>query len=180
MRFLIAYPLGGEAAEYHTALSNQLAERFGLEPVAARIPPHLTLKAPFEAEDIGPIRELLAYFAQKETPEPIHLGGFEHFDGRVVFLDVEAPKRTHMQVRRLQDKLRGVSWLTFSRHEFPIRLHATLCYPKHPQQAKEVLHHLRNERALFDAHIDSIALFAHDSERWNVAEGFPLSGAKQR
>ena len=166
MQYLIAYLLKGDAAVFHRNLSDAIAKRRKLTPVTERIMPHLTLKAPFEAEDISPIEEILELFSQKESPQPFSLSGFETFDGRVVYMSVQAPKQTHMLIRRLQDQLRNVSWLTFHKYEFPITLHATLAYPKSPESAKEILRDLRKEKASFDCMVDSISLLQKPEDKW--------------
>jgi len=172
MRYLIAHMLEGEAREYHTDLSDRLAERFGLDRVSSRINPHLTLKAPFEAESAEEIERILVSFAEKERAKPMTLGGFRDFDGKVIYLDVSAPKETHMQIRRLQDKLRAVPWLTFNAYEFPVTLHATLCYPKSPEHGKEILSYLERsekKRMFPDLSLDNITLLLL-RDRWEVVK----------
>ena len=186
MQYLIAYPIRGEAGTYHAVLSNALAERFKLEPITSRIDPHLTLKAPFDApplysnsrelenSHIRDIENLLEVFTKKEKPLPLRLEGFNYFDGNVLFMDAHAPKQTHMLTRRLQDQLRHIPSLTFKRTEFPLTLHATLCYPKNPQQTKEILHYLQHERAGFDLVLDTIAILEKSGPRWHIVREFPI------
>lgn len=175
MRYLLAYMIEGEARDHHLELSDRLAEQFKLAPVSSRIGPHLTLKEPFETDDPADVIETVRAFARKEAEEPLLLGGFNDFDERVIYMDVDAPKQTHMLVRRLQDQLRRVPWLPFSRKEFPIVLHATLCYPKNLQHAKEILSYLSDEKPkVFDLSLDHIALMVRGEERWETVERFRL------
>lgn len=185
MKYLIAYPIRGEAEEYLVKISNGLAKRFKLEPVTNRIPPHLTLKAPFEGNRlfvnsieltnrIPEIEDILEIFTKKAKRMPLRLKGFGTFNGKAVFMDVHAPKQTHMLLRRLQDQLRNISWLSWQRVEFPLALHATLCYPKRQEQAKEILHALKKERAVFDLSLDVIAILEKPSARWQILREFPI------
>lgn len=198
MKYMIAYMIRGEAGEYLLALGNRLAEEFKLAPISVRIDPHLTLKAPFECpqllsnsprtttpcvvvrgsrepEDsrIREIENIVEAFARGETPRPMRLEGFAHLKGKVVHMVVHAGGGTHLMIRRLQDQLRGVSWLDFKRTEFPLTLHASVCYPKSPEHAKEILHALRREHTAFDFSIDSIAILCR-KERWEMWREFPL------
>lgn len=175
MRYLIAHLIKGEAGAYHIALSDDIARRHRLAPTSVRIPPHFTLKAPFEMSDMAPIEEILAAFAADEHPEPYLLGGFGEFDGRVIYLAASAPKQTHMLLRRLQDRLRAVPWMTFKRTEFPLTLHATLVYAKSKEQTVEILSGLREHRT-FESSLDAVALLRNDSDRWQVLREYPLSG----
>lgn len=148
-------------------LSDCLAAAYHLTLVRARIDPHLTLKAFFEAKNIGEIERILEAFTKKERPEPLTLSGFDHFNGRVIFMNVATPKQMHMLVRRLQDQLRKIPWLTFRRTEFPLTLHATLCYPKSPEQAREVLSSFRREKTSCELMLDRITILSKEGdEHW--------------
>lgn len=180
MRYFLAYLLPEPARSYHQSLSSELASAFRRPLVSARIQPHLTLKAPFETEDEAQVEEIVSIvraFAQKETPEPAILRDVGHFNYRSLFYAVSAPKQTHMLVRRLQDRLRNVAWLPFFANEFPITLHATLVYTKHPQQGKAMLSYLaKKQLPEFPLALDHIALLRksddswHEQERWVFGE----------
>lgn len=171
---MLAYMLSREAKEYHLELSDRLAKRFRLTPVSSRIDPHLTLKAPFGADDISDVRKVLKRFVQKEVSEPLTLTGINYFPKRVVYMDVQAPKQTYMFLRRLQDQLRNVSWLSFSSYEFPLTLHATLCYTKNPQQVKEILSYLGKEKiSEFELELDNVTLL-EKGVRWEAVETYSI------
>ena len=74
-------------------------------------------------------------------------------------MSVEAPKQTHMLVRRLQDQLRGIPWLKFISNEFPLTLHATLCYTKNARQSKRIISLLSREKPFqFNLLLDNVPL----------------------
>ena len=174
MQYLIAHMLSGEAANYHGELSDRVARERKLTPVRTRIEPHLTLKAPFDAEDVSRIENILEEFSHKELPQPYTLVGFESFDGKVLYMHVDAPKQTHMLVRRLQDQLRNVPWLTFKKTEFPVTLHATVVYPKSREQCKEILKDLQKEKFRFDCQLYSIALLQKSIDKWELIKEYQL------
>lgn len=179
MRYMLAYMLEGDAKQYHEELSRELSERFKLSWVGTRSDPHLTVKAPFEMDEKKQLTEvisLLDTFTQKESPEPLMLRGFGDFRGKILYMDVSAPKQTHMLLRRLQDQLRNVSWLTFEKSEFPLTLHATLCRTRHPQQVKEMYAYLRKQKQQeFESSLDHIALLERGPERWQLRERFVIT-----
>lgn len=180
MRYMLAYMLEGDAKAHHLELSDRLAERFRLRPVSRKNDPHITLKAPFDTEDIHEIDNVVTAFTQKESPEELAIGGFDLFPKRVVYMNVRAPKQTHMLVRRLQDQLRNVAWLPFGPKEFPLQLHATLCYAKKPEQTKEILSYLKKEKPReFHCQLDAISLL-EKHERWEVAETYWIETKKYR
>lgn len=166
----------GEAKAYHIRLSNQLAEQFNLEPVLSRINPHFTLKTPFETENIDEVETIVETFVKREKCEPITLTGFSDFFKRnVIYMSAEAPKQTYMLIRRLQDQLRSISWLKFQSNEFPIILHATLCYTKNVQQSKRIISLLLREKPFqFNLLLDSITLLQKDEGKWNLVRTFRI------
>jgi 2'-5' RNA ligase len=172
--FLIAHLLSGDAADYLRALSDAIAEKRKLISPTERIDPHLTLKAPWNAEDTSAIEPILEAFAAKEKPQPFTLGGFDQFRGKVIYMKASAPKQTYMMIRRLQDQLRAVPYLTFKKTEFPITLHATICYPKTPESAQEILHELRKQETTFDCSLDTITLLQKQT-RWEPLREYELS-----
>lgn len=176
MRYFIAYMLEHDAGTYHRDLSDELAERFQLRPVSERVDPHLTLKSPFEIEDVSPVVDALKTFANAETPQPLQLAGIDGFrENRVVYMDVSAPEQTHALVRRLQDQLRQIPELTFWSVEFPVTLHATLCRPKNPERGARVRAYLHAQTIpMFDCMFDHVALLYKPESRWEILERFPL------
>jgi 2'-5' RNA ligase len=176
MQYFIAHVLKGEAAAYHRELSNTIAKQRKLAPLCTRVPPHLTVKAPFAAQDISKLRDTIISFAQKEPAQPFTLSGFDHFGGKALYMRVEAPKQTHMLIRRLQDRLRAIPWLTFSQKEFPVILHATIVYPRTLEQCKEILHDLRKQEPVFECTLNSIAILRKPDKVWNIDVEYQLEG----
>lgn len=178
MRYLLAHLLPPEIATFHRQLSDELASQFRLSPVNDHIDPHLTLKAPFVTENtahLAALTELLTTFTAKETPQSYTLSGMNHFRSKVIYYDVYAPKQTHMLIRRLQDQLRQLPWLTFQKNEFPLTLHATLCRPKHPQQGVQILKYLeKRDLPEYTSYLDSITLLERQSERWEPIQTFSI------
>ena len=176
MRYMLAHMLEGEAKEYHTELADRIAESFNLTPVGRHCDPRISLKAPFETNDVSDVTAAVSAFAMTEEATPFELTGFGSFEGRVVYKDIEAPEETVALVRRLQDQLREISWLQFSSHETPITLHTTISFPRTPEQAKEIMSYLEKEPPVkFQCMLDSISLLHKRERRWEVARTFKLT-----
>jgi 2'-5' RNA ligase len=171
---MLVHLLTGEAKAYHTELSDHLASRFHVRKVSDDIDPHFTLKAPFETEQVEEIQDIVSSFVQKEAPEAFTLGGINNFGGKVIYMDAKAPKQTHMLIQRLQDQLKAVSWLHFYPTEFPVTLHATLCYGNNKQHGAEILAYLKKLKIPeFECTLDHVALMErHD--RWEVVERYNM------
>jgi 2'-5' RNA ligase len=177
MRYFIAYMLTGETRVRHAEKSDELAERFRLIPVSKRVDPHITLKAPFETDEVRPVEELLERFAAGERPVPYRMNGIGAFDSRIIYRAAEVPTETVVLIRRLQEMLRTLPWLTFSATEFPLTPHVTLAYAKNRVQGKEILARLAVEHIPpEEASIDHVALLSRPTERWEVMRTFPFAG----
>ena len=170
---MLACMIEGKAKVYHIGLSKRLAEQFNLVPISLSIDPHVTLKAPFETENPDEVEAVVETFVAREKSEPLTLTGFSDFRKKVVYMSVEAPKQTHMLVRRLQDQLRGIPWLKFISNEFPLTLHATLCYTKNARQSKRIISLLLREKPFqFNLLLDNVALLRKQRGKWNVVRTF--------
>lgn len=168
--------LEGEAKAFHEAKGNELAERFRLIPTSLRNAPHLTLKAPFETDDVTPVDDLLDAFSMREHPQPFTLSGVGAFDLRVIYHGATFPDATRELVERFQDSLRTLPWLTFSPTETPITPHVTIAYPKNRIQAKDILARVTEESLpTFEVSLNHVALLHKPGNRWEVLRTYPLS-----
>lgn len=178
MRYLIAYLIKGEAAFYHKNLSNELANVFGMNPVSQRIPPHITLKSPFDARGVGDIDKLLKKFSETHTAVPLALEGFGHFDHRVVYMDVRASQEAVRLISELAYELRRVPWLKLDQYDdhnnHIKRLHATLAYAETRTLFKELMDYLKDEKGRFDIMLDNIAILEREKDVWRLHSEYAL------
>jgi len=175
MRYMIAHMISGEAKEYHENLSRALASVYKLRPVTANIDPHITVKAPFDAlsTDLHEVELIVDRFVRSRSPLSYTLKGFGNFDGRVVYMNTEAPETTQEFVRGLKDELRQIPWLEFKPHEEEVKLHATLCYPKDTLQAEDIVAKL-NERGgkEFAGTLNTVVILKREDRRWELFKEF--------
>ena len=132
MRYFIAYVIKGEAGEYHKKLSDTIAQQFNYKPLSKKVPPHLTLKAPFEADtNIKEIENLISNFIAHKHAHELLLEGFGSFRGEVIFMDVKPSQEATILINNLTNELKKITWLPFERFETQegvAHLHATLAY----------------------------------------------------
>jgi 2'-5' RNA ligase len=65
----------------------ELFKKFGLE-AGLKQPPHITIKPPFEAEDLELHFKYIEKLAKEIDPFEISIKGFNHFGNKVIYLDV--------------------------------------------------------------------------------------------
>lgn len=100
--YLIEFRLQGESKRFALELSNELSRKFGVEQSIRRgKPAHITLFGPFNAPDEKVLVLEFSYFCKKLDLITFHLGGFDHIDKKVIYLDVEPSKELEDLRRQL-------------------------------------------------------------------------------
>ncbi len=103
MKIGFAILLDNESHNYARKLELELCKNFGL-CWGLKQSPHITIKAPFETEELDPFIEYLEDLAKEIVPFEIELAGFNYFEPKTIFLDVkENPKLKELHSHILKD-----------------------------------------------------------------------------
>lgn len=170
MKYFVAHLLTGDARHYHERLTRELSDRFRIAPLHARVPPHVTIKIPFEAdaEEIRHIERTLRAFAGTRTATELILKGFGHFGFRTIYLDAYKSADSVTLVRECLRSLReGVPWLPFGPLEGN-KLHASVARFLSRGQFKRVWKLLDGVHPHFPSSLDNIAIMKKEGPRWVV------------
>ncbi|MDP3958314.1 MAG: 2'-5' RNA ligase family protein [bacterium] len=171
-RYFVGYRVGGEAADYYAKTAEDLAARFGVRDLSKYIPPHFTLKAPFETDNVALFKEELAALAAKERATPFTLQGFDAHSGGSVYLAVARNSAFQRQAEKLVHAL-----FPFGERERTLRLpfmpHVSVARHLSDEEKAKVLSYLGSfPGPRLDLSFDGMTLFAHDGARWNAEETF--------
>ena len=179
MRYMIAHMILGDAKDYHVNLSRALASAYRLRPVTANIDPHITVKAPFDAlsTDLYDVERLIDRYVRTKSPLSYSMKGFGNFDGRVVYMNVDAGDEVLEFIKGLKDELHDIPWLEFKPHEEDSKLHVTLAYPKDAPQADEIVAKLTERGGKeFTGTINSIVILRKGERRWEMFKEYKFGG----
>lgn len=182
-RYILPCFFGGAVREYHRALVAEIAARFDL-PFTLRqdIPAHFTVKYHFETADIAPVEALLETFARTNRPGPIEVGGFQHFDEDVVWVNVALSAAARVTLASLHAALRGLAWLPWGPHDGErLRPHMTVAEYCRPRFA-DLWAFLPARERHFGAAFDNVTLLRQVGEedgitRWAVHRTFPFGAS---
>jgi 2'-5' RNA ligase len=179
MRRIIVHLVRGEAGEAHEAMTRDLAEKFDSFPIHERIPPHLTLKRWFEADEamLQSIYETLDRYAASHTQSEYDLTGFNHFGTGVIFVDVQPSEATRQNVRDLMADLHTVEGLEFDEFDdMEDDLHATVAMEAlKPFDFDELWNYLESgPKPNFNMKFDNIAILARGDSRWEAEKVWEL------
>jgi 2'-5' RNA ligase len=136
----------------------------------ARIPPHLTLKLPFETDEAGikEVERALQEFAAKEQAVPFSLRGFGRFGFRTIYLDVggssEAVSLARNCIRGLNE---AVPWLPRAPLEGN-KLHASVARFLNRRQFARIWRYVRDSRPHFASHFDNVAILEKRGSGWSL------------
>lgn len=178
MRYFAGYKVSGDAALYYTQAGEGLAREFGLRNLSLSIPPHVTLKAPFETENRAQLEALLLTIARETEPMPLVIDGLgsAELESCTVFLSVQDNTPLFATMERIADVLApfGEGRQQLPR---PIVPHVSVARHLAPEQVEKVLAFL-NERypePRFVCQFDHLALFSHTGSGWNTEAQFPFA-----
>jgi 2'-5' RNA ligase len=182
LKYLVAHLLSGDASAFHRELARDLSLRFHTIPLHERIPAHITIKPPFEADEsrIGDVERILRAFALGERAAPLTFRGFGRFGFRTVYLDVyKSPDAVSLVRRAVKTLNDNASWLPQSPLEGN-KLHASVARFLSRHQSRHIWRFLKEcSYPHFDSALDNIAILKKDGRVWSVHALIPLRAYDQ-
>jgi hypothetical protein len=176
LKYFIAHLLTGDAKAFHEGVTRELSTRFGTLPLHDRLPPHLTVKAPFETDERGieDIERILRAFASHERAAPFFIRGYGKFGFRTVYLDVPKGSPAIALVRRMLATLSAnASWLP--RHPLEgNKLHASVARFLTRRQSRHIWWYFKGTRPSFSLLLDNVAILRKEGKVWKVHALIPL------
>lgn len=181
MRYFIGYLMRGEAAEYFKATCSDIATRFGIEDVSSIVPPHITVKAPFDRIDGNSVDEIISLIADAPAI-PITLSEWNHFGTRTIFLDAtNPPPELKTYIKSVLSKFRSLGIMPNPQEHDP-HIHMSIARFLKPEQYEEVWKYLNAMPApKFDIMFDNLTIFVkenRDERIWKTLKTFPLTGKR--
>jgi 2'-5' RNA ligase len=181
-RYIIPCFLASPIQDYQRELVELIAERFGLTFTQRQaIPAHFTLKYHFATRDIGEVERLIGDFARERGPSPVEVGGFGHFLGDVVFVEVRLSEAARRALDALVATLRTLPWMSWDRHDAEsLHPHMTIAERCRPR-FRELWDFLPSHERRLTGAFDNITILRKAGEtdgvdRWAVHRSFNLGG----
>lgn len=173
MRYFVGYLVEGEAAQYYEKITADLAGRFGVKNLAERIMPHLTLKAPFESQDILPLERTLESIARSMEIVPFEIDGFGHFENNeTVYLSVTPNQALEARATEAADLIAAFG---DNRQEIPrpFRPHISIAKYLKQDSFTPIWGYLSKlARPHFLLNFDAIMLAEHENGLWRTRRVF--------
>ncbi len=176
MKYFVAHLLSGDAEAYHASVTRELTLRHRITPLHDRIPPHITIKPPFETDEPGikEVERALRSFAHHEHAVPLVFDGFGRFGFRTIYMDVYKSAEVVALVRRAIQMLNtNISWMPVGPLEGN-KLHASVARFLNRRQFRRIWRELKVLRPHFESVFDSITILKKEGRSWQVHSSIPI------
>lgn len=180
MKYIMPCVLKSPVVEYHRALVDDIADRFGLTFTRQQaIPAHFTLKYHFTTTNVGEVEALLEAFVRTQRRTPITVGGFGNFDEDVVFVEVSLSDTARRSLEALIAALRTLPWMAWDPFDAEnLHPHMTIAERCRPRFA-ELWDYLKPFERRLTMWLDNVTILRKTGERdgmdlWAVHRSFEL------
>ena len=168
MRYVIVSIVKGEAGDFNNELRKEVFEKFKAK--SSKLPAHFTIKSPFEYDgSINELEEILEDYSKEAKVKPYKITGFNHFDDRVIYMDVSMSKEAKKIHDRLIDKLEVLPFINFNKKDGKDKVfHVTITSKKLPPKFKDVWEYVNEFNCDYICNFDNIALYKWEDNTWKL------------
>ncbi|MCD3216353.1 phosphoesterase [Clostridium botulinum C] len=174
-RYVIVSLIHGDARKFHEKLVQEISNKFKVR--AQTLPMHITLKAPFEIEDISEVEQITEKFCNKNNKVNIDIKGIGHFRDNVIFMDIIPSKEAIQMNKDYYKELRNIKNLQWSNNEGENRkFHCTLASKNIRNKFEKIWNFVINEEISFSSVIDNITIMQYNFKdfKWDLYKKFQL------
>lgn len=162
--FGIVYLLPRKASNYCRTLRQKIEGAFNLAGNIS-VPPHITIKYRFQAEDTQEVEQILQEFSASQVKTKWTVAGFDFFQDSekfVIFMDVTPSSAARQAHARLLDSLRQIDWMQWGAFDHAdAHYHVTLAHQGLHSRNFEAVWSFVNQYAPpnFEIFFDNLVLF---------------------
>ena len=173
MRYAIVYLLKGKARGYHIGLVSEISKKFQLRNLNDCVMPHVTLKSPFEGEDIKIVENLIEDYSRRMKKVGIELKGFSDFDKKVLFFDFVSSSDA-FEIQKGLINILDFAGLDMGEFDRKWKPHSTLAYFDNDYKFEEVKRYLSGGNPNYKMFFDNISIIKKLKDKWVIHKEFEL------
>lgn len=168
MRYVIVSVVHGEGGDFNNNLRKEVFKKFKVK--SSKLPAHFTIKAPFEVEDdIFDLEKILENFVSREVAAPYELKGYNHFDERVIYMDVNMSKEGKELHDKLIEELSKLSYIDFEKKDGKDKVfHVTISSKKIKSVYNSLWEYVNEYPCNYNCMFDNISLFKWQDNTWRL------------
>ncbi|MGM9986409.1 MAG: 2'-5' RNA ligase family protein [Bacillaceae bacterium] len=174
MRYVIVSNVKGEAGEFNETMRKKVFNQFKVK--SSTLPAHFTIKAPFQYEgDIAPLLQEIHTFTSNHPVTTYQMKGYNHFDDRVIYMDVDMSKEGKGVHDLFITTLANFPYITFLNHDGKDKIfHVTIASKKLRPIYTQVWEYVKEFPFSFQCQFDNIAIYKWGEYKWELIEEFPF------
>lgn len=167
MRYVIVSIVKGPAGNFNNNLRKEVFEKLGVK--SSKLPAHFTIKAPFEADDISDLEKVLQEFTQNHTARNYKIKGYNHFNNRVIYMDVHMSKESKNLHDKLIKELEKLPYIQFKTSDYKDKVfHVTISSKKIQKIYDKLWEYVNNIHCGFDCKFDNVSVFKWENNTWKL------------
>lgn len=175
MKYLIAYLVKGKVERYQKNLMKNISNKFNVKNINKKIYPHVTLKSPFETDDISELNERLKNFVKINSSPEVYINGFGNFDNSVLYLNVEFSEKAKEFFRKMKSKLSDLDYINFDEYdELENNFHSTVAIIRDRNKFDEIKQILLSRNPKYNLKLDNVSILKKETKRWKLHKMFNL------
>lgn len=172
MRYVIVSVVKGEAGKFNNDLRKDIFKKFKAR--SSKLPAHFTIKAPFEYD--GTIKDLedsIEEICSNEKAKPYRIEGYNHFDNRVIYMDVNMSKEGKKVHDKLIETLSKIPYINFTKSDGKDKIfHITLSSKKIQKIYDELWDYIIKFECTFECLFDNICIYKWQENTWQLHKEF--------
>ena len=173
MRYVIVSVVKGNAGDFNNNMRKDVYEKFKVR--SSKLPAHFTIKAPFEHNDISSLEKILDDFSKTHKKEPYKIEGYNHFDNRVIYMDVIMSTEGKKLHDELIDSLTTLDYIDFSKKDGKDKIfHVTISSKKIQKIYSELWNYVNQFPCNYDCYFDNICIYKWENNTWELYKEYSL------
>lgn len=173
MRYVIVSVVKGMAGNFNNNLRKEVFQKFSAK--SSKLPAHFTIKAPFDYDDISELEKTLENFSKTHKKAPYNIKGYNHFDNRAIYMEVNMSREGKILHDELFDELNKIDYINFGEKDGKDKIfHVTISSKKIQKIFHELWDYVNHIPCDFDCEFDNISLFKWQDNTWKLHKEYIL------
>ena len=172
MRYVIVSVVKGEAGNFNNNLRKEIFEKFKAK--SSKLPAHFTIKAPFEYEgSIKNLEEVIEEVCNNEKAAPYVIDGYNHFDDRVIYMDVNMSYEGKKVHDKLIEKMNTIPYIEFTKKDGKDKIfHVTLSSKRIQKVYHSLWEYINKIPCHFKCDFDNVCIYKWEDNTWKLYREF--------
>lgn len=166
MRYVIVSVIKGEAGDFNNNLRKEVYEKFKAK--SSKLPAHFTIKAPFEYDgDIKELEKSIENFCMSHKKEPLEIKGYNHFDDRVIYMDMTMSREGKVLHDGLIEEMSKFPYIEFIDKDGKDKIfHITISSKRIKSIYYDLWNYVNKYPCNFQGYFDNVSIYKWDNNTW--------------